>query len=540
MAVIKFLQLVPYRFFYLLGLAVIVVGLPFSNLLMSQGLFYIAGAWLLSTIAFNNFKSRLKAYTSNKKALALGAILLLLLIGLSYTSNFGYALQDLRIKIPLFILPFTIVGLGSLSKKEYTALLAFFVAMVTLSAISGYVLCLQRYGANYEPRQLSPFISHIRLSLLIIMAVFICIYLMRQFKKPLVLIAGALVVAWLLFYLYKLESITGFAILYAAAFAALLVAITKLRSPMLRVGLPLAFLLIAIAIGAFYYSVYTHYFTPTNVPVANAKTAQGNSYDVVHMQPMIENGNLIWAYVCRKELEQEWPKLSPLHLDSADARGQTVYYTLLRYLSSKKLRKDAEGLGALTPDDVKQIEAGIANADYTRISNFRARFYKVLWEYQVYKAYHNPSGHSVFMRVEFWRAAAGIIAQNPIIGVGTGDVPDAYTAQYATNQTQLEPKWRLRAHNQFLAIGVGLGLVGMLLFVLSLFYLYISAKGYQSILFTVFFTTAVLSMLTEDTLETQAGITFYIFFFCLFLFLKPGTLPISPIGWGWWDKKFKS
>ncbi len=35
-----------------------------------------------------------------------------------------------------------------------------------------------------------------------------------------------------------------------------------------------------------------------------------------------------------------------------------------------------------------------------------------------------------------------------------------------------------------------------------------------------FWITAFLSMLTEDTLETQAGVSFFIFFSCLFLFLK--------------------
>ena len=113
MRIVKLLQLIPYRFFYLLGLAVFIVGMPFSNLLMSQGLFYISGAWLLSSIAYNNTLSRLKAYVANKQAMALVSIFIALLIGLTYTSNFDYGLKDIRVKLPLFLLPFVIVGLGS-------------------------------------------------------------------------------------------------------------------------------------------------------------------------------------------------------------------------------------------------------------------------------------------------------------------------------------------------------------------------------------------------------------------------------------------
>jgi hypothetical protein len=39
--------------------------------------------------------------------------------------------------------------------------------------------------------------------------------------------------------------------------------------------------------------------------------------------------------------------------------------------------------------------------------------------------------------------------------------------------------------------------------------------------YVVFWCIAVISMLTEDTLETQAGATFFAFFNALFLFAKP-------------------
>ena len=65
---------------------------------------------------------------------------------------------------------------------------------------------------------------------------------------------------------------------------------------------------------------------------------------------------------------------------------------------------------------------------------------------------------------------------------------------------------------------VGFGLVGLLLFVVILLYPYCSKKDYRSYLYTVFLVIALLSMLPEDTIETQAGVTWFAFFNSLLIF----------------------
>jgi len=42
----------------------------------------------------------------------------------------------------------------------------------------------------------------------------------------------------------------------------------------------------------------------------------------------------------------------------------------------------------------------------------------------------------------------------------------------------------------------------------------------------VFLIIAILSMLTEDTIESQAGVTFFAFFYSFFLFARTATDPI--------------
>jgi hypothetical protein len=537
--IVKLLQLIPYRFFYLLGLAVFIVGMPFSNLLMSQGLFYISGAWLLSSIAYNNTLARIKLYLTNKQALALVSIFFALLIGLIYTTNFDYGLKDIRVKLPLFLLPFVIVGLGSLKEKEYRALLLFFVLIVVSSTIAGYAMALASYGNTYEARQLSPYISNIRLSLLIIMAIFIGGWLAIKLRNMWFTIAMAATCIWLLFFLYKLESLTALGTIFIVWLVLLLFNLKEIKPKALRIGLPLLLVVFSGWLVYFTYTSYREYFTPK--PIANAGNVSkyGNTYDVMTEPYMIENGAPLWEYVSYTELKDEWNKRSKIHFDSTDARGQKLFYTTVRYMASKGLKKDHEGIDDLTETDIHNIESGIANANYTEQRGLKARLNKVFWEYQVYKAYQNPSGHSVFMRIEFWRNALGIIKDNPIVGVGTGDVIDAVAQQYDKSNSQLAPKWRLRAHNQFLAIGIALGFIGMLIFAFSMFYPYISAKGYNSIMFTAFFVTAFLSMLTEDTLESQAGVSFYVFFFSVFLFLKPDSLSTEQVGWGWFERSEK-
>jgi len=78
---------------------------------------------------------------------------------------------------------------------------------------------------------------------------------------------------------------------------------------------------------------------------------------------------------------------------------------------------------------------------------------------------------------------------------------------------------RLRAHNQYLSIAVAFGIVGLVWFLITLFYpIFLCGKS-KSYLYVSFLLIAIVSFLTEDTLETQAGVTFYAFFNSFLLFI---------------------
>ena len=66
-------------------------------------------------------------------------------------------------------------------------------------------------------------------------------------------------------------------------------------------------------------------------------------------------------------------------------------------------------------------------------------------------------------------------------------------------------------------MGTAFGIIGMFWFLGALFYPIIAEKKILDFFYLTFFTIAFLSMLTEDTLESQAGVTFFAFFNSLFL-----------------------
>ena len=138
--------------------------------------------------------------------------------------------------------------------------------------------------------------------------------------------------------------------------------------------------------------------------------------------------------------------------------------------------------------------------------------------YDVYQKTGNPSGSSSMQRIEYIRASIGIIGHNLIYGVGTGDLEDAFNTQYEEMNTPLERQYRYHAHNQFLGIAVAYGLLGLLWFLFALIYPGIKLRAFHDYFFNSFFLILIISMLSDDTFETQAGATLFAFFFSLLLF----------------------
>ncbi len=111
-----------------------------------------------------------------------------------------------------------------------------------------------------------------------------------------------------------------------------------------------------------------------------------------------------------------------------------------------------------------------------------------------------------------WRAAGFLVAEQPLLGVGTGDVKDEMLRMYA-ERGYIEPLTKkLNAHDQYLNTAVALGLVGAALLLLMILIPAVSAFRRRDVLLIFFLLLNALNWIVESMLEVQAGVMFFAFF----------------------------
>ena len=520
---------------YLLGLLMVAVGLTLSPFLMGMSQFWLVLVWLVDGIVARDFKQKLSRFWHNKAAVLLVAFYLMHVVGLLWTSDFEYAMKDLRVKLPILVMPFVLSSLEPLDRKRFDLVMLVYVLSVFIATQFSFFRYVRH---DYEDvREISRFISHIRFCLNIVFSMAVIgyyLYKRRISKGKSMPSFGIKVVIdqflmwlllfWFAYVIFIFESLSGYVILAAVVLATLLFAFLRWKKGRgWRVALGVSALMVIAAIVVAVWVVVKPMVEvkPVDLSTLEKTTAQGNPYwhDTIHNP--VEDGKYVGLYYNRNELREAWSQRSELPFDGATADGENLEATLARYLTSKDLRKDAEGVMALTDEDVKNIEQGVANYNNWKHPGFRARLSSTLFEYNLYRRYNNPNGGSLSQRIEYTRASFHIIGRHPWFGVGTGDVPQTFAQTYDEIHSPLKEEFRFRAHNQYLAIAVAFGLVGLAFFLFVLLYPWFSSKRNHTYLYMVFLCVMLLSMFPEDTLETQAGATLLAFFIALLLFAKP-------------------
>lgn len=507
-----------HRYIFLFGLVGLAAGMMFGTVPTSIPQIILAANWLLEL----NFLRKWQHLKSNKIFWVLVSLFLLHVIGMLYTQNVSRGLDDLRNKIPLLVLPLIFFSTRPLSSKEFKLLFNVFFISVFVSSICCYLVYAGfTKKIIVDVRQASVFMSHIRFSLFISFSIIGLIYTTIKEKHLILKTASILITLWLLFFMYKLEMATGFLLLVVVGLLLLILYSFKWLSKAISVALVVTTVIIGLFVLSKAISSLSMFEKTENNPANKIleKTMNGNYYFSDTSSSFSENGNLIIININDLELQKEWSKKSIMPYNGKDNKGNELCYTLKRYLASKGLTKDSVGFSFLNKDDVARIENGATNYKYSINSGLISKWRELVWEYAKYKKDKNPSGHSLSMRLEFWKTASYIIYQHPVFGVGTGDIQDSFNKMYIATNSKLDVVWRLRCHNQYLAITVAFGFVGLLLFVFYLLYPAIILRKKLHYLYWAFFLIALLSFVTEDTLETQSGVTFFIFFQTLFLWL---------------------
>jgi hypothetical protein len=541
-----------HRWLFIFGLFLMAASLALGKFLIGASLFTLGFNWLFESshpdpiwvrykgrwkdfgfktffkeLAEQNFKPKWRLFKSRPAIGVVMGIVVLHFIGIAWSPDQHAAWNDLKIKLPLFLVPLIIGTTPPLNKKMFELLLLTFVLAVFASTISTTLIAhgiIPTKKTITNLRDASVFVPLIRLSLMCALSVFFLGRWIVREKRLGMKALAILLAGWFLWFLQYMQSLTGIVILFMGGFILVVSMLFIYRRKFAGVMLIGVFIIGISVAGIFANRFYTKYFTmrPVDMVNLNTPTKYGNHYAHDLNYPMIENGNQVMVYYCWPELDSAWAKRSKIPWTGKDANGDQLCFTALRYLSSTGSKKDADAIEKLSDEEIHAIENGATNALDKERSPLERRAYQVCWELYHYFHGGSPSGNSVTMRMEFAQTAWKTMRQHPWIGVGTGGQQKSYETSYHNYGTKLEREYQwMHAHNQFLSIGVCLGIPALLYFIFSLWYAPRRMKRWRSYLYLAFFLVLCMSFFDDDTLETSQGVNFFAFFNALFLFAMP-------------------
>ena len=98
------------------------------------------------------------------------SIFVLMAISITWSQTLDYAFKDLLIKLPFITIPLVVGTSKPLESKTYKFLLYLFLGTLAFTTVSNFI----RYNTNSfgDIRQMSFFMSHIRLGGIICLAIF--------------------------------------------------------------------------------------------------------------------------------------------------------------------------------------------------------------------------------------------------------------------------------------------------------------------------------------------------------------------------------
>jgi O-antigen ligase len=511
---------------YLIALIIIACSLPLSVFLTSVGIFFLLAVWLFE----GRFRKKLILLKGNAMLLVFLTIYMVHVIWLIQSTDFRYGLHDIQMKLPLVVFPVILASMDPLSQKQRKILLSSFMLALFITAIIGLSVLLG-FGKKTvtDSREISVFISHIRLSLMINLGIFCGIWMFLNKESTLFrkekIVYLFLIVALAVF-IFILKSITGIVVFLFLVFFSLIWIAIHQKSKNIKYLLIIPIIAIPLIMAGYVYYCFSRFYKTDKIDIKTleSKTASGNTYVHDLQSTYIENGHYVWLYVCEDELRAGWNARSSYIYDGRDRKGQDIKFTLIRYLSSKGLRKDRDGIKALNDEDIRLVESGIANYIYGNKWKLYPYVYRIIWEIDSYEKGENPAGHSVAQRLLYLSIAKEIIQNHFWFGVGTGDVQKEFNKIYESKHRNIPFHWRRRAHNQFLTFWISFGIIGLTLIILAFFlpvFARIKLLAYPGYIFILI---ACLSMVNEDTLETHPGSTFIALFYSLFFIMRSNEM----------------
>ncbi|MBQ0016735.1 MAG: O-antigen ligase family protein [Bacteroidales bacterium] len=489
-------------------LCLLAVSMNLSVFLANLSWFLLLVNWVVE----GGWRQKFSAFGSRHLLQAFLVMWGLLLVSIIWSADSICALHELRCALPLLVVPLVVLTSPPLAARERWIVVCLYVLAVLVVSLIAMVRYVAMPGLPY--RQLVPFVSHIRFSLNVCLVVCIVMHklltaLRHVTRRTLFLTASmALFVLWGLLFLYVQRS-------YTAAVALLVVLVVEVYMFRWRIedrrlrnivcwGVVAG---IAAVVGMVVYYGVEYYYQDNRLAASPLPeyTLRGNPY--TH-QPKgcVENGAPVSNYLCTEELKSQWHRYSSMSLYDTTATGYTVYPTLVRYLNSKGLTKDSAGLTGLTQQDIRYVEQGIANCVYVEQSP-RRMVYQWLFEWEQYRVYGKLVGSSMGERIALWINGLGVWAGSPLIGVGIGDVASESHLRLEATKSQLAGTQK-HIHNQYITFLAAVGLVGIVLMAFFFGRVRIRRCTERAPLVVAYIVIVLVSFVSEDTLDTLAGILF--------------------------------
>ena len=438
------------------------------------------------------------------------SIAILFLLGLLITNDFKYAWDNIRVKLPMFLMPLIVFSGPLIPLKHFRGVILFFILACFSASLIGYFKNWNAlFEASFDRRKLSPFVSHIQLGQAISLSFLFVYYLLTQFKNRLKYLL-LLPLMWFIFFATQAHSLTLLMGLMGVLFIACVVYIIK-NNNLFGYSILLVFIFLGGYGGFKIKQVYNVVFIPKDTHVIYpTQSINGKPYlDLMGNER--ENGYLIGAQIQLEELKNEWMKRSNIPLDST-INNYALQFTLIRFLTSKGFSKDSLGVSNLTANEIQQIEKGVANVFYMQHKGFLARIHRTFWEIQALQNNYYESS-SINLRFVFWQNGWQIFKNNFWFGVGTGDVKMAYQKIYThENKYQLPPNNQLRAHQQFLTNYLTFGIWGGTIFLWAWLYQFKNIWNNSSKFIALgIFWVINAGMFYEDLLETLSAVALVCF-----------------------------
>ncbi|MDB5159547.1 MAG: hypothetical protein JWR50_4254 [Mucilaginibacter sp.] len=121
-------------------------------------------------------------------------------------------------------------------------------------------------------------------------------------------------------------------------------------------------------------------------------------------------------------------------------------------------------------------------------------------------------------RLDRWSTAAGLIKNKPVIGYGAGSEIGLLHESFYARKYYNSFLNHLNTHNQYLSFWLKSGIIGVLIYLATLWFGFKQAIKQKDLLFLTFMLLIAFVSFSENLLDVDKGVIFYAFFFSFFIF----------------------